>query len=111
MKGDVVSQTLVKIRSLVAKGESMLSEHAYDRAAEDDIDIVTIESGAAQALPIEDYPDAHRGPSVLVLQMDRLGKPIHVVWGLRKDTTTPAVVITAYRPDPQLWTADFRSRR
>lgn len=106
-----MSETLTKIVALVAKGERVVSEHAYERLAENGINTTDIEVGVANAVSIEDYPDAHRGPSVLVLQKDRLGQPIHVVWGLRIGTTTPAVVITAYRPDPLLWSTDFRSRR
>jgi hypothetical protein len=35
--------------------------------------------GLADAAPVEDYPDASKGPSVLVLQTDDNGKPVHVV--------------------------------
>lgn len=106
-----MSQTLETVRRLVANGESMLSEHAYDRIAENVIEAHEIEARAAGAVAIEDYPEAHRGPSVLALQNDSNGQPIHVVWGLRKGSTAPAVVVTVYRPDPLVWTYDFRRRR
>jgi hypothetical protein len=67
--------------------------------------------GLVNAVVVEDYPDAARGPSVLVLQKDDDGLPVHVVWGIAKDTTGPAVVITAYRPDPARWSPDFARRR
>lgn len=44
---------------------------------------------------------------MLVLQKDIEGKPIHVVWGIPKNTETPAVLVTAYRPDPKFWMNDF----
>jgi hypothetical protein len=106
-----MSQTLKIVQAAVARGEVLISDHAYDRIAENDIVAQEIADGVRTAMLVEDYPDYHKGPSILVLQRDRNNKPIHVVWGLRKGTSSPAVIITAYRPDPQLWTDDFRRRR
>jgi hypothetical protein len=105
-----VGETIGKVQALVAAGQSIVSQHAYDRLAANGMTAQEIEAGVAAAIEVEDYPDFHKGPSVLVLQLDINGAPIHVVWGIRKDSTGPAVVITAYRPDPTLWTSDFRSR-
>jgi len=49
--------------------------------------------------------------AVLVLQFDHEHQPIHVVWGIPKGHSSPAVVVTAYRPDPQRWSEDFLERR
>jgi hypothetical protein len=106
-----VSETLALVRKLVLQGEVLVSGHAYDRLEESALSTRDIEAGLAAAVAVEDYPDAHRGPSVLALQVDQSGRPIHVVWGLRKGTSSPAVLITAYRPDPELWSSDFRSRK
>jgi hypothetical protein len=47
---------------------------------------------------------------VLVLQKDDKGLLIHVVWGIPKDKKRPAVIVTAYRPDPKLWSKDLKRR-
>ncbi|HEX5411847.1 MAG TPA: DUF4258 domain-containing protein [Terriglobia bacterium] len=68
-------------------------------------------SGVIDAKAIEEYPTYHKGPCVLVLQQDSEGKPIHVLWGIPSRVATPAVVVTAYRPNPSRWTADFLRRK
>jgi len=102
--------TLARIKTLAASGDALLAQHAYDRLAENGISAADIEAGVANAIEVEDYPDFHKGPSVLALQQDASGQPVHVLWGIRKGTTSPAIVLTAYRPDPSRWTADFRRR-
>lgn len=105
-----MSETLEPIRELVQRGEVRISDHGYDELAADGIFARDVISGLPNAELIEDYPEFPKGPCVLVLQRDRDGYPIHAVWGIPKGESGPAVLVTAYRPDPARWSEDFRSR-
>ena len=104
-------ETLRQIIKLVERGLLHISEHGYDELAEDGLSAREVVSGTDEAVIVEDYPDFHKGPCVLVRQRDRNGQPIHVVWGIPKGYTEPAVLVTAYRPDPRLWDHSFLRRR
>jgi Domain of unknown function (DUF4258) len=106
-----VSETFERIRALVERREVRVSEHGYSELASDGILVREVLAGVEKAQVLEDYPEYPKGPCVLVIQRNEVGAPIHVVWGIPKGKTSPAVLITAYRPDPERWTDDFRRRR
>ena len=106
-----MNEILELMKGLVAKGMVRISVHGYDELAADNISVRNVISGMQNADLLEDYPSFAKGPCVLVLQRDQEGRPIHVVWGIAKGTKSPAVLITAYRPDPEKWTEDYRSRK
>jgi len=106
-----MSSTLEAVRRLVAAGNVRISEHGYDELSDDDIPVRDLLSGIEKATVVEDYPAFPKGPAVLVLQFDGNNRPIHVVWGVPRGFTSPAVLVTAYRPDPARWNDNFTERR
>ena len=106
-----MNSILQRIVNLVAKGEVLVSDHGYDELAADAILVRDVIAGVPASEIVEDYPSFAKGPCVLVLEMDAQGKPFHAVWGIPKGATTPAVLITAYRPAADRWSADFKRRK
>ena len=106
-----MSRTFERIKELVERHEIKVSDHGYDEIAEDGIFIKDIIVDVNNGVVVEDYPEYPKGPCVLVLEKDRNARPIHVVWGIPKGPLSPAVVVTAYRPDVNMWTDNFTRRR
>ena len=100
-----------KIVDLITSGDILVSEHAYDELIEDDIKIREVIEGTTHGEVVEKYPDYPKGPCILLLQHDSSGAPIHVVWGVPKGYNRPAVLVTAYRPDPDRWDKSFLWRK
>lgn len=106
-----MSAILEQVRALVARGDVHVSLHGYEELAADNVPVRDIIEGLTGAEAIEEYPNYPKGPCVLVLQHDMSKRPVHVVWGIPADQTSPAVVVTAYRPDPSKWDETWRRRR
>ena len=101
---------LSQVRALVAAGKMKVSLHAAQELGNDGILIEPVIDGIANATEIESYPAYHKGPCVLVLQFDEGGMPLHLLWGIPARAEQPAVLVTAYRPDPDRWDASFTRR-
>jgi hypothetical protein len=57
---------------------------------------------------VENYPEDARGHSCLVLGFGDANRAVHVVCSPKDEYLA---IITAYIPDPEQWSEDFRKRR
>lgn len=99
-----------RLCALIEKDEVLISEHGYEELSEDHLTAKEIIAGVSVGTIVEEYLDYHKGPCLLLLQRDLSERPIHAVWGIPKNKENPAVLITAYRPDPLRWDHSFTRR-
>jgi len=83
-------------------------EHAIQRMFERDIFEEDIENVIKNGEIIEEYPDDEPYPSYLALKYFD-NKPLHVVFAINKEANE-TIVITAYYPDKEKWSSDFKKR-
>jgi hypothetical protein len=105
-----MSDFLSRIIALVEHGEILVSRHGFRELAADGILLNDVVEALTAAVVVEEYPDYAKGHCILVLEYNRAGNPVHVLWGIPKGRETPAVLITAYRPQPERWSADYLKR-
>lgn len=98
-----------QIKRYIVDRKYRLTFHAEVEREADKIFISEIEEAFSsdRSEIIEDYPEDKRGHSSLVLGFANEGLPIHMVCAIHEDVL---VIITLYRPDPELW-VDWRIRK
>ena len=96
--------------ALIKASDVRISEHGYDALADDGLTVDELLLGACSAVVVEEYPECPKNAAVLVLQRAVDGIPVHAVWGVPRGYTRPAVLVAAYRPDPNLWDETFTRR-
>ena len=91
-----------------AKKRLLFLPHAIRQMSRPDRMITTVEvqKVVAKGELVEDYPEDARGHSCLLLDF-REEEPIHVVCSPKDDYLA---IITAYIPDPEQWSSDFKRR-
>jgi Domain of unknown function (DUF4258) len=104
-----VSATFQIVKDLVKAGKFRVSQHGDEEMREDGIFLTSLLNSISTAIVVEDYPNAWKGPTVLLLQ-EFEGKKFHAIWGISKSSSDVASLVTAYVPDPQKWTTDFMKR-
>lgn len=106
-----MSTLLAVIRPLVSAGDYIVSRHGGRRLLARGITLDEVVAGIESGTVVEEYPQYFAGPAALVLSFDTQRLPVHAVWGIKSGASRPATLITAYRPDPEQWLPDFRTRK
>ncbi|KJS21037.1 MAG: hypothetical protein VR78_00605 [Hoeflea sp. BRH_c9] len=106
-----MSETFRLVVSLIEQEKVEVSLHAVQELLKDGILIEPLILAVSDAVVVEDYPDYHKGPAILLLQRDESVRPVHLVWGIPRGYSEPAVLVTAYRPDPDRWDDSFTLRK
>ena len=79
-----------KLRILCNNKRLIITQHCIKRMMERSIELTEIKQAIAEGEVIEDYPDDYPYPSCLIFML----------W-----------LITAYRPGPDQWSDDLKTRR
>ncbi len=85
------------------------SGHAISRMFERDLFPKDVTAAIERGEVIAEYPEDHPYPSYLLLGFVE-GEPLHVVVA-RDEAGSRCFVVTVYRPDPELWQPDFKTRK
>jgi len=88
--------------------ELIFSAHAIQRMFERRIETIHIKAIIKYGEIITEYPDDLPFPSYLILGWVN-NRPIHAVVAINGKSKR-CYIITAYIPDPSLWSSDFRKR-
>jgi len=86
-----------------------ITDHADEEARADRLSWDEIFFSVLQGEIIKEYPDDKPFPSCLIFGSTADGEPVHSVWAYNEENCW-AVLITAYRPDPERW-VNWRQRR
>lgn len=86
-----------------------ITDHADEEADADRLTFDEIYFSVFHGEIIEDYEHVKPYPSCLIFGQTFSGDPVHSVWAYNKENRW-AVLITVYRPNPNLW-INWRERR
>lgn len=87
----------------------VFSRHALARMFERGVAAMEVEKVISEGDPIEEYP-SDRGLPCFLIPGFTVDGPLHAVVAYDQ-TAAVCMVVTVYRPDPAVWSSDFRSRR
>ena len=99
---------ITKIKYLCENGKMRWSNHILIRLSKRNISMDAIECAIINGEIIELYPNDYPYPSCLILGLSIDKKYLHVVCGVDQ---TELHLITAYYPNPDEWSNNFRIRK
>ena len=100
--------TVEDITRLCKEQSLRWTKHILERLFQRNIRVDDVKAVLAHCEIIEQYPTDYPFPSCLVLGHTAAGYPLHVVCG---SNGVELWLITAYFPNPDEWSNDFRQRR
>lgn len=103
------SNKILDLIKLAGKNKYLYLPHAIRQMSRPDRMITTAEvrSAVKDGQVIEDYPEDSRGHSCLLLGKGHHGRSIHIVCSPKAEFLA---IITAYIPDPNEWSKDYKVR-
>ena len=101
--------SIEEIAAAIGNDRVRVSDHADEKAAEQDLALDDILFTVLHGEILEDYPSDFPYPSCLVLGETVGGLVVHSVWAYNVRSGW-AVLITVYRPDSKRW-INWRQRR
>jgi len=84
--------------------------HADEEAQDENLILKEIIASVIKGEVIEQYQKDKPYPSCLILGNDIKNNPVHSVWAYNGETKA-SILITVYRPDPNKWMNDNKTRR
>lgn len=95
------------IRRLCSDDTIQITGHALLRCRQRNIRLSEIENCIMHGEIIEEYPEDYPYPSALICLTEGV-QPIHTLVGSGDNELW---IITAYHPDPQKWSDDYKTRK
>jgi hypothetical protein len=108
----MMQEQRMEIRDIVEAiqaGRIRVTDHADEEAEADKLLFDEIYFSVFHGEIIENYPEDKPYPSCLIYGQTFSADPVHTVWAYNEQTRW-AILITVYRPDPNLW-INWRERR
>lgn len=101
-------EQLACIKERCSTGRLRWTQHIMTRLIQRNISIKDVVYALSAGEIIEEYPTDYPYPSCLILGCSIAGHSLHIVCGIGPEEL---YLITAYYPDPAVWSADLKERK